>query len=143
GQPDTRKYQRIMQQVGDRLAWLGGIGDDCVPAYFAIGVQAFTSSISNLAPALSLELAPSGPGRGFRHLLRLMRRYVHPLFAIRERSRGYEVAVTKAAMEMLGMPAGPARPPIAQCTEKDLADIRVLMEAYRDFSTPRCQMAAD
>ena len=51
------KYQRIMQHVGSRLAWLGGLGDDCVPAYFAIGVQAYTSSISNIAPKLSLELA--------------------------------------------------------------------------------------
>src|SRR5436190_8562593 len=27
GQGDVRKYQRIMQSVGDRLAWLGGLGD--------------------------------------------------------------------------------------------------------------------
>ena len=40
GQGDARKYQRIMRSVGDRLAWLGGLGDDCVPAYFAVGVQA-------------------------------------------------------------------------------------------------------
>ncbi len=28
GQGDARKYQRIMSHVGDRLVWLGGIGDD-------------------------------------------------------------------------------------------------------------------
>ena len=67
GQGDARKYQRIMSLVGDRLAWIGGIGDDCVPAYFAIGVQAFTSSISPVAPRLSLALAEAGfgPGRGW------------------------------------------------------------------------------
>ena len=27
----ARKYQRIMNEVGDRLAWFGGLGDDCVP----------------------------------------------------------------------------------------------------------------
>ena len=50
GQGDARKYQRIMHELGDRLAWLGGLGDDCVPGYFAVGVQAYTSSISNIAP---------------------------------------------------------------------------------------------
>jgi 5-dehydro-4-deoxyglucarate dehydratase len=55
GQGDVRKYQRIMDYNGDRLAWLGGLGDDCVPGYFAIGVQAYTSSISNIAPKLSLS----------------------------------------------------------------------------------------
>ena len=66
GQGDARKYQRIMSYVGDRLAWLGGIGDDCVPAYFAIGVQAYTSSISNIAPKLSLQLAEAGLAQGLR-----------------------------------------------------------------------------
>jgi 5-dehydro-4-deoxyglucarate dehydratase len=65
GQGDVRKYQRIMSCVGDRLAWLGGIGDDCVPGYFAIGVQAYTSSISNIAPKLSLQLAEAGLARDF------------------------------------------------------------------------------
>ena len=65
GQGDIRKYQRIMERNGDRLAWFGGLGDDCVPGYFAIGVQAYTSSISNIAPKLSLALAEAGLKRDF------------------------------------------------------------------------------
>ena len=57
GQGDVRKYQRIMNFVGDRLAWIGGLGDDCIPGYFSIGVQAYTSSISNIAPKLSIDIA--------------------------------------------------------------------------------------
>ena len=66
GQGNGRTYQRIMNYNGDRLAWLGGLGDDCVPTYFAAGVQAFTSSISNIAPRLSLELADAGDEARFR-----------------------------------------------------------------------------
>ena len=137
GQGDARKYQRIMSYVGDRLAWLGGIGDDCVPAYFAIGVQAYTSSISNIAPKLSLQLAQAGLARDFPRLDRLMTRYVHPLYAIRDRMRGYEVAVMKQAMEILGMPAGPVRPPLASCRAQDVEDIRKLLETYRDVIEER------
>jgi 5-dehydro-4-deoxyglucarate dehydratase len=137
GQGDARKYQRIMSHVGDRLAWLGGIGDDCVPAYFAIGVQAYTSSISNIAPRISLQLAEAGLARDFTRLDQLMRRYVHPLYALRDRMRGYEVSVMKAAMEILGIPAGPVRPPLTNCRPQDLVEIRELMAVYREANEER------
>lgn len=133
GQGDTRRLQRIMEYNGGRLAWFGGLGDDCVPGYFAVGVQAYTSSISNIAPKLSLALAEAGAQRNFIRLNDLMKRYVNPLYALRERSRGYEVAIMKEAMEILGMPAGPVRPPLMNCREKDIADLRKLMDVYKDM----------
>lgn len=131
GQGDTRRLQRIMENNGDRLAWFGGLGDDCVPGYFAVGVQAYTSSISNISPKLSLALAEAGMQRNFIRLNELMKRYVNPLYTLRERSRGYEVAVMKEAMEIIGMPAGPVRPPLMSCREKDVADLRKLMNIYK------------
>ena len=133
GQGDVRRYQRIMNHNGDRLAWMGGLGDDCVPGYFAIGVQAYTSSISNIAPKLSLHLADAGlRQRNFDELNRLMERYVQPLYAIRERMKGYEVAVMKEAMEMLGIPAGGVRPPLRSLREEDRDDLQKLMEIYKE-----------
>jgi 5-dehydro-4-deoxyglucarate dehydratase len=133
GQGDVRKYERIMNYNGNRLAWFGGLGDDCVPAYFSIGVQAYTSSISNIAPRLSLALAEAGMAADFTRLRALMKKYVHPLYALRERARGYEVSVMKEAMEILGMPAGPVRPPLMNCRPKDVEDLRVLMGVYEDI----------
>ena len=132
GQGDLRRFQRIMQFSGDRLAWVGGAGDDLIPGYLAIGVQAFTSSISSIEPRLAIALAVPGAS-----LDDLMRRCVHPLYALRERSRGYEVAVTKAAMEILGRRAGPVRPPLVDCTPRDREDIAALMSVYRDFLSQR------
>lgn len=131
GQGNTRNYQRIMEYNGDRLAWLGGMGDDCVPGYFAVGVQAYTSSISNIAPQLSLAIAEAGMKQDFIEISKLMRRYVNPLYALRERSKGYEVAVMKAAMEMLGKTAGPVRPPLMNCLPEDIEDLRKLMALYQ------------
>jgi 5-dehydro-4-deoxyglucarate dehydratase len=79
GQGDVRRYQRIMEYNGDRLPWFGGSGDDCVPGYFAIGVQAYTSSISNISPRPSLALAEAGTKGNFQRLNQLMQRYVNPL----------------------------------------------------------------
>lgn len=134
GQGDIRKYQRIMSVNGDRLAWLGGLGDDLVSGYFGIGVQAYTSSISNIAPQLSLALAEAGLNRDFPKLNDLVARYVHPLYALRERARGYEVAVMKEAMEIIGLPAGPVRPPLMNCRPEDAADLKKLMTTYADWT---------
>lgn len=134
GQGDVRRYSRIMEANGDRLAWFGGLGDDCVPAYYAAGVQAYTSSISNISPKLSLALAEAGGASDFVRLRKLVEEYVNPLYALRERARGYEVAMMKEAMEMLGLPAGPVRPPLKASSSKDLADLAKLMEKYRAYN---------
>lgn len=133
GQGNGRTYQRIMQFNGDRLAWYGGLGDDCVPTYFAVGIQAYTSSISNLSPKVSLALAQAGLARDFATLDGLMKKYVHPLYAFRERLKGYEVSAVKSAMEMIGKPAGPVRPPLTNTRQQDMADLRKLMDAYSDM----------
>jgi 5-dehydro-4-deoxyglucarate dehydratase len=133
GQGDIRKYQRIMEANGDRMAWFGGLGDDCVPGYFAIGVQAYTSSISNVAPKLSLALAEAGLAQDFVKLAELMKRYVNPFYALRERLKGYEVATVKEGMELLGLPAGPVRPPLVACRPKDREDLRAVMQIYQEM----------
>jgi 5-dehydro-4-deoxyglucarate dehydratase len=138
GQGDVRKLQRIMSYNGNRLAWFGGLGDDCATGYFSVGVQAYTSSISNIAPQLSLDLAEAGAAGDFERLNELMNRYVHPLYALRERSKGYEVAAMKAAMEILGKPAGPVRPPLMDCRPEDLDALKKLMVTYQPvIQTPQ------
>ena len=133
GQGDTRKYQRIMAAVGDRLAWIGGIGDDCAAGYFGVGVQAYTSSISNIAPKLSLAIADAGMRREMDKLNALLKKYVHPLYALRDKTRGYEVTVIKKMMEMMGKPGGPARPPLVEVKTEEVAEIQRLIELYQPW----------
>src|SRR6185436_8560924 len=60
GQGDIRRLQMIKERVGDRLRWIGGAGDDMVPAYYAMGIRAFISSIANVSPQLALQLHDAG-----------------------------------------------------------------------------------
>ncbi|MBM3728688.1 MAG: 5-dehydro-4-deoxyglucarate dehydratase [Acidobacteria bacterium] len=131
GQGNIRTYQRIMQQVGDRLAWVGGLGDDCAPGYFAIGVQAYTSSISNISAKVSLALAEAGLARDFATMNTLMEKYVHPLYSIRERVKGYEVSVMKLLMDELGFRGGPVRPPLCAVRPEHVDDVKRLADTYR------------
>jgi 5-dehydro-4-deoxyglucarate dehydratase len=133
GQGNVRRYQIIISSLGDRLHWIGGAGDDLVPAYYRLGIRTYTSSISNVAPRLSLalhETAAAGDEAALRHL---MTRYVIPLYAFRARRKGYEVAVMKAMMTLLGSAAGPVRPPLVDVTETEREELARMLAGWKDY----------
>jgi 5-dehydro-4-deoxyglucarate dehydratase len=130
GQGDIRRYQAIRQRLGDRLYWIGGIGDDNVPGYYAIGVRTYTSSIATVAPKLSLELHRLAAAGDYAGLNRLMAEYVIPLYDFRSRKKGYEVTVMKAAMDMVGLAGGPVRPPLPALRPDELEELRAMMKSW-------------
>src|SRR5437016_9511794 len=95
GQGDIRRLQMIINRVGDRLHWIGGAGDDMVPAYYAIGIRTYTSSIATVAPRLSLKLHELAAQRRDDELTSLMNDCVIPLYAVRGQRKGYEVSTMK------------------------------------------------
>jgi 5-dehydro-4-deoxyglucarate dehydratase len=131
GQGDPRRLQQIMGRLGGRLHWIGGAGDDCVPAYYSLGIRTYTSSIATVAPRLSLQLHEAAAAGDGPALKRLMDTYVVPLYALRSRRRGYEVAVMKEMMNALGMAAGPVRPPLPALTPAERAEVLGLIETWK------------
>jgi 5-dehydro-4-deoxyglucarate dehydratase len=131
GQGDIRRYQQIINRLGTRLHWIGGIGDDCVPGYYSLGIRVYTSSIATVAPKLSIRLHEVASAGEQEMLTRLMHEYVIPLYALRARRRGYEVTVMKERMSRVGLAAGPVRPPLPTLRPEDEADVKALVEKYR------------
>ena len=133
GKGDLRRLQAIMNRLGDRLHWIGGAGDDLVGPYYSLGIRVYTSSISNVAPRLSLELHDGAAKGDSARLKPLMDELVVPLYEMRARRRGYEVSVMKAMMELLDMDAGPPRPPLVRMAPKDLEDLRAMIPRWRPW----------
>jgi 5-dehydro-4-deoxyglucarate dehydratase len=136
GQGDIRRLQILMSRIGDRLHWIGGAGDDMVPAYYATGIRAFTSSVSNVSSRLARQLHDeavcAGHDRAHRERLRqLMATLVVPLYALRGRRRGYEVTVMKALLNELGMAGGFVRPPLPELSPEDLAALRTMVPLWK------------
>lgn len=132
GQGDIRRLQALMSRVGGRLHWIGGAGDDMVPAYYAAGLRAYTSSVSNVSPRLAKALhdyASSGDAR----LPGIMAELIVPLYALRARRRGYEVSVMKALMDMLGLAGGRVRPPLTDVDEPTAAALRGLAPGFKTW----------
>ena len=133
GQADIRRYQMIRQQVGDRLHWIGGAGDDMVPAYYSMGIRTYTSSIANVAPKLSLRLHELASAGHSDELAKLMNELVVPLYALRAKRKGYEVSAMKAMMDMLGMAGGPVRPPLVDLRPDEIAWLKTAMDKWRPW----------
>ena len=133
GQGDVRRFQQIMNRLGDRLHWIGGAGDDCVPAYYSAGVRTYTSSIANVAPRLSLrlhELASARTAAADAELAALMRDLVIPLYAFRARRKGYEVSVMKTQMDLSGQVGGRVRPPLNDIKPEEITELKEAMQAW-------------
>ncbi len=133
GQGDTRRYQQVMARLGDRLSWIGGVGDDCVPAYYSIGIRTYTSSIATVAPRLSLRLHETASAGDAPALRKLMDDCVTPLYAFRARRKGYEVSAMKEMMNLLGMAAGPVRPPLPGVRPEEVAELKAMLERFRPW----------
>ncbi len=132
GQGDIRRLQMLMSRVGDRLHWIGGAGDDMVPAYYAAGLRAYTSSVSNLSPRLAKALHEYASTNDPR-LTPIMNDLIVPLYALRARRRGYEVSAMKALMDMLGLAGGPVRPPLTDVDDQTAAVLRGLLPGFRSW----------
>ena len=133
GQADMRRYQMIRQRVGDRLHWIGGAGDDAVPAYYSIGIRTYTSSIANVAPKLSLRLHELASAGHSEELAKLMNELVVPLYELRARRKGYEVSAMKSMMEMAGLVGGPVRPPLVDLRPDEVAALRAMMAKWKPW----------
>jgi 5-dehydro-4-deoxyglucarate dehydratase len=133
GHGDIRRLQTIINRVGERLRWIGGAGDDMVAAYYSIGLRTFSSSIATVAPRLSLKLHELAEAGDTEELTDLLDRCVVPLFAIRARRKGYEVSTMKAMMEMVGLNAGPVRPPLVNVTTEEEDELRTILGTWEKF----------
>jgi 5-dehydro-4-deoxyglucarate dehydratase len=128
GSADLRLWARIKARLGDRLAWVGGVGDDMVHTYFAAGAEGFTSSVANFMPDVALELFRLANGGQFAEARGLFEEKVAEFYALRAKRRGYEVSSVKMAMELCGLRAGPVRPPLTELAPEDRKVVEGVVE---------------
>jgi 5-dehydro-4-deoxyglucarate dehydratase len=133
GQGELRALQKIRTRVGDRFTWIGGVGDDHVSGYYGIGFRRFTSSISCVAPKLSIALHEAATAREDCELAELTDRFVLPLYNLRTRRKGYEVSAMKALLELRGLAGGPSRPPLVEVNAAEREELREILSSWADF----------
>jgi 5-dehydro-4-deoxyglucarate dehydratase len=124
---DLGLFIETRERLGDRLTWINGMAETQAVPYFAAGAQAFTTGIMNFAPQLSLQVWELGSAGKFALLERLIAEHIRPIAKLREKRKGYSIAVIKEAMQMLGYCANNVRSPLMPMLDEDRVALRALL----------------
>lgn len=114
GHGNLETFTRIRSQVGNRMAWINGMptAEMTAPAFFAVGARAYSSAVSNFIPHITLGFYRALVEQDSMMVQELLTSVFLPLCRIRDQRKGYAISFIKAAMNTLGRPAGPVRPPL-------------------------------
>lgn len=124
---DAELFAAARDAIGSRWAWINGMAELHVARYAALGADAFTSGLINVAPHLTRDVRDAAAAGRWDAVGELVER-IRPFSALRAKAPGYSTAVIKEAMAMLGKPGGGrVRPPMARLTPADRDHLRALL----------------
>ena len=128
---DIEAVTAVHAVMGDRLSYLGGLptAELFAEAYLGAGFPVYSSAVFNFIPKTAMQFYKAVQTGDRATTSRLLREFFLPYASIRNRAGGYAVSIIKAGAKVVGHSAGPVRPPLSDCTEQDIADLRVLVEA--------------
>ena len=126
GQPDPERFAGFVGAAPE-LAWVCGVAEAWAVPFWKAGAIGFTSGIANLAPERSLEVLAALKAGDLAQAESLVDR-LRPIEALRAgRGDANNVAVIKAAMDLVGLTGGGLRPPLSALEPSDHAElVRIL-----------------
>jgi 5-dehydro-4-deoxyglucarate dehydratase len=90
-------------------------------------VTTYSSAIYNFMPQWALTFYAAVRRKDQATVLQMLRDFVLPYIAIRNRGRGYAISIVKAGVKAIGRPAGPVRPPLTDLTAAEQAELESLI----------------
>lgn len=127
---DLPGFGYLVQSIDNPVVWICGTAEMWAPFFFVVGAEGFTSGLANVAPEKSLKML-YGLTVGNRDAVRAIWREVAPLERLRAKAHsGYNVAVIKEAMDLLGLAPGRIREPGSGLDEKDRQELVRILRAW-------------
>jgi len=129
GLGDVELMTRIYTRMGDRLTYIGGLptAETYAAPYLKMGVTTYSSAIFNFMPRWASSFYKAVRAEDQAKVLTGLRDFVMPYIALRNRCKGYAVAIVKAGMRVVGRPAGGVRPPLTDLNEREFEELRMLI----------------
>lgn len=129
GVGDIELMTRIYTRLGDRLTYIGGLptAETFAAPYLKMGVTTYSSAIFNFMPRWASSFYKAVRAEDQAKVFAGLRDFVMPYVALRNRGKGYAVAIVKAGMSVIGKPAGAVRPPLTDLSERELEELRALI----------------
>jgi len=127
---DVERLQRIALAVEGRLPLMNGLptAEMSQCALGAAGAVSYSSAVFNFVPDLALRFYRAWRSGDQATVQALLASFYTPFCALRERRRGYAVALVKAAVGLtFGRSCGPVRAPLVEPAEEDLEELRGIL----------------
>lgn len=126
--PYIEKFDKMVEVLGDRIAIVDGFGERHEPYISLMGAKGFVAGVANFIPKTMLEIYKAEK-EGEYGKARDIHRKITPLldFIFGGKSSADYIARTKAAMELVGIPAGPPRPPLIPLDEDSKEELKKLL----------------
>lgn len=129
GTGDIDMVRRVTLQLGDRLAYIGGMPTHelFAQAYRGAGMATYSSAVFNFVPETALAFHRAFSSGDDEACETLLRQFYYPFAAIRDRKTGYAVSAIKAGVGLRGFQPGPVRPPLTDLTGEEIEMMRALV----------------
>lgn len=128
GQPDPVRFAGFVRAAPE-LAWVCGVAEAWAVPFWKAGAIGFTSGIANVAPERSLEVLAALKAGDLTKAELLVDR-LRPIEALRAgRGDANNIAVIKAAMDLVGLAGGGLRPPLSALEPGDHAELVRIVDA--------------
>lgn len=126
---DIELMTRIYTRLGDRLTYIGGLptAETFAAPYLKMGVTTYSSAIFNFMPQWASSFYKAVRAEDQAKVMAALSDFVMPYIALRNRGKGYAVAIVKAGMRVIGKPAGAVRPPLTDLSEPELEKLHALI----------------
>jgi len=130
GHGDMERLLRTRLAVGERLLMLNGMptAELSVPAFAGLGVRSYSSAVFNFVPEIAWAFYRATADGDEAALLRLLEGFYSPFAELRDRVKGYAVALIKAGVGIRARPAGAVRAPLVPPSPEHLAELRSIVE---------------
>jgi len=131
GTGDFEKLATLKWRAGDRLGIINGVptAEIVAPQFFAMGLRSYTSAVFTFLPALANRFFRALRDGESATVDRMLAEFFVPLAEIRQRKRGYSVAIVKAGLKLTGKGLGAVRPPLIGLTTADEQALAKLIAA--------------
>jgi 5-dehydro-4-deoxyglucarate dehydratase len=129
GVGDIERVQSITLTLGDRLAYFNGMptAETFQPAYAAAGVPHYSSAVFNFVPEVAWAFHRALAQGDKLAEGRLLSEFFVPLATLRNRVRGYAIAMVKTGASLRRGVRDAVRPPLVRVSETDRQELERLM----------------
>jgi 5-dehydro-4-deoxyglucarate dehydratase len=127
---DLRRFRRLREAVGDRLAWIGA-SEDLGAAYRTHGADAVSPASLACAPAYARRWWGALDAGDVAEAIRLLRLFAWPVTDLRTSRPAIDISVVRELARILGRPVGELRLPAGPLTAAELHEVGRLADVLR------------